>query len=127
LSFGSCASRGGTAPSSAPIAAVASSAPQPVNGSRPSAQDLHPEDAVASTAVRSMIAVTCSGRSSGRAPRRFAATAVACGAENDVPSGGRKSSVAQGVYPWSTHAARAAVSERGNVERMSSPGAATSL
>ena len=51
-----------------------------------------------------MIAVTCSGRSSGRAPSRFAATAVACGAANDVPSGGRNSSVAHGVYPWSAHA-----------------------
>ena len=74
-----------------------------------------------------MIAVTCSGCSCGRVPSRFAATAVACGAANDVPSGGRNSSVAQGVYPWSAHVARSAVSDRGNVERMSSPGAAMSL
>ncbi len=60
-------------------------------------------------------------------PSRFAAAAVTCGAENDVPSGGRNSLVAHGVYPWSRQPARSAVSDRGKVEMTSSPGAATSL
>jgi hypothetical protein len=51
----------------------------------------------ASTAVRWSRAVTWSGRRSGRTASSVAAAAVTCGAANEVPSGGRKSIVAQGV------------------------------
>ena len=59
--------------------------------------------------------------------RSIAAAAVTCGVAKLVPSADRYSSGPQLEYPCSTQSGNAAVSGSGNVERMSSPGAAMSL
>src|SRR5262245_6953993 len=103
-----------------------SSSPQPLYQSRPSGQRRHPVAALTSAAECSSTDVTWSGVRVGLAANSSAAAAVTCAAAYDVPSAGRNSGGPQIEYPWSTHVGRFAVSVRGSVEPIPTPGAAMS-
>ena len=89
---------------------------------------MQPVAALTSAAERSSSAVTCVGASDGRAAMSSAAAAETCAAAYDVPSAvaelGRPAAASS---PGRAQAGRFAVSARGSVETIPTPGAAMSL